>query len=61
MPTTFRAVVLGVRVFFIGAMIAAGIVELWAENFFSTPVQQLGVSAFAGAAALIAAKLAHVV
>lgn len=50
-----------VRIFFVFALLAAGIVELWATNFFSTPIEQLGVSAVVGAVAVIGAKLIHAV
>lgn len=48
-----------IRVFFVIALFAAGIIELWATDFFSTPVSQLTVSAVAGAVGVIAAKLTH--
>jgi len=50
-----------IRIFFVIALFAAGIVELWASSFFSTPLSQLTVSAVAGAAAVVAAKFTHIV
>ena len=50
-----------IRVFFVIALFAAGIVELWASSFFSTPLSQLTVSAVAGAIGVVAAKFAHIV
>lgn len=50
-----------VRIFFVFALLAAGVVELWATNFFSTPIEQIGVSAIVGAVGVLGAKLIHAV
>ena len=49
------------RVFIIGALFASGVVELWAVDFFSTPLEQLSVGAVAGALAVVGAKIVHLV
>lgn len=47
-----------VRAFFAGAMLSAATIELLGSQVFSTPVEQLTVSAIAGAGAAFAAKMA---
>ncbi|WP_168293549.1 hypothetical protein [Rhizobium leguminosarum] len=50
-----------IRVFFLFALFSSGIIELWASNFFSTPFEQLTVSAAIGALGVLGAKLSHLV
>ncbi|MBB3444225.1 cell division septal protein FtsQ [Rhizobium sp. BK379] len=50
-----------IRIFFLFALFSSGVIELWASNFFSTPIEQLTVSAIIGALGVFGAKVSHLV
>jgi hypothetical protein len=62
-PKVYKVVkpVTAIRVFFAVALLASALIEYAASSVLSTPFEQVSVSATAGAAALILAKLAHLV
>lgn len=47
----------GFRLFFIGAMMTAGIIDLWASTSFTTPIAQLSASAVVGSFTVVGAKI----
>lgn len=49
------------RVFTIAALVISGGFELWSSELFSTPIEQIGLSAIGGFSAAVLAKAAHIV